>query len=216
MDLGGLPAIVDGDRDAEGPGILLTHGAGGDKSGEGLQALAQGLAENGHLVVRFDLPYRAAGRKTPPKAESSVGGFVEALAAAEGEFGIKDWVVGGKSYGGRVASLAVADGMGASGLLFYGYPLHAPGKKASPRIEHWPAIKAPSIFLQGTNDALCDVDILKTHLGDLGAVHRLVLVQGGDHSLKVAAKRSADGKAASPSKVLGELAAEISAWLAKL
>jgi predicted alpha/beta-hydrolase family hydrolase len=216
IDLGGLPAIAEGSPSSGSPGVLLSHGAGGDKSSKGLTALAKGLSDAGHFVVRFDLPYRVAGRSSPPKAEQSIPGFVGALEAARTQFPGHNWVVGGKSYGGRVASLGVAQGMEAAGLLFYGYPLHAPGRKANPRTDHWSDIGVPALFLQGSNDALCDLDILKTHLDELGSSHQLIVVEGGDHSLKVTAKRAPDGKATSEEEVAKGLAPQISSWISKL
>ena len=128
-----------------GAGALLTHGAGGDCRGPGLPALAGGLAGLGHPGGRFDLPYRVAGRKTPPTAELSAPAFTGALAAARSTRpDVPAWDVGGKSYGGRVASRAVARGLDAGGLVFYGYPLQPPGRPDRLRVDHWPAIGVPS------------------------------------------------------------------------
>lgn len=124
-----VPAEVDGPESSDRVHFLLTHGAGGDRNTAGLKALSLGLAEHGYLVVRPDLPYRAAGRSTPPLAERSVPGFNNIVASAREQFGPDAlWVVGGRSYGGRVASLAVAGGLDAAGLLLYSYPL-APARE---------------------------------------------------------------------------------------
>lgn len=215
--IAGLPALVDEPSSQEGPAVLLTHGAGGDMRGAGLAALARGLVERGHLVVRFDLPYRAAGRRSPPAAEASVEGFRAALEDARERFapGVV-WAVGGKSYGGRVASLAVAEGLAAAGLVFYGYPLHAPGKTKGPRVDHWPAIRVPCLFLQGTRDPFCDLDLLARNIGLLPGGGTTQGVEGGDHSLKVAAGRGPGGRARAESDVLAELAGDVAAWLACL
>jgi uncharacterized protein len=197
-----------------GTGLLLTHGAGGDCRGAGLEALARGLATLGHSVGRFDLPYRVAGRRTPPKAEQSAPAFAEALGEARREHpGVAAWVVGGKSYGGRVASLAVAGGLEAAGLVFYGYPLHPPGRPDRLRVDHWPSIRVPCLFLEGTADPFCNLDLLKQHLPSLGAPATLEVVDGGDHSLAVTASRSPDGRARSASDVLGALAPVVAGWL---
>lgn len=169
----------------------------------------------GHLVVRFDLAYREAGRASPPAAEKSVPGYFDVFDAARSEHGEERWVVGGKSYGGRVASLAVAAGMGARGLIFYGYPLHAPGRADRPRVEHWGDIGVPSLFLQGSNDAFCDLVVLRDHLGLLQDA-RLEVVQGGDHSLKVSASRAPDGVARSPERVLSDLEPVIAEFLGNI
>ena len=216
LTIGGLPALIDEPKKDSAIPLVLTHGAGGDMSGAGLTALAEGLAERGHLVVRFDLPYRAAGRKSPPAAEKSIEGFVSVLEEAKDKFGKQDWILGGKSYGGRVASMAVANGLEAKGLLFYGYPLHPPGRPESLRVSHWPSITAPCLFLEGTNDPFCDLKLLEKHLPKLGGKHETVVIQGGDHSLKVSGGQSKEGKARSAQNMMSELAGTVSEWATSL
>jgi predicted alpha/beta-hydrolase family hydrolase len=165
------------------PSVMLTHGAAGDKDSKGLVALSGALTEAVYRVVRFDLPYRTAGRASPPKAELSVPGFAELFEEITERIG-GNWVVGGKSYGGRVCSLGVAGGIPAVGLLFVGYPLHPPGKPEKLRVEHWPKIKVPTFFLQGSRDAFCTIALLKKNLPKLGGDFTLELVEGADHSLK--------------------------------
>jgi predicted alpha/beta-hydrolase family hydrolase len=196
-------------------GVLLTHGAGGDSRGAGLTALARGLARLGHPVGRFDLPYRVAGRRTPPKAELSAPAFGDALASARiAQPDVAAWAVGGKSYGGRVASLAVAGGLDAAALVFYGYPLHPPGRPDRLRVDHWPSIRVPCLFLEGTADPFCDLDLLREHLPSLGGPAMLEVVEGGDHSLAVAATRSPDGHARPTDEVLSGLVPAVATWLA--
>lgn len=212
---------------AGGAGIplLLTHGAGGDAAGAGLAALATGLAGAGHLVVRFNMAYREAGRATPPAAEKSVPGYLAAYADCRHQLdqpGSGPWALGGKSYGGRVASLAVSAGRAvgseagveAAALVFYGYPLHPPGRPESLRVAHWPAINVPCLFLQGTEDPFCDLDLLRRHLPELGGPATLHVVDGGDHSLQVRGAKAPDGRARSSAAVMAALAPIVSAWLA--
>ena len=201
--------------ESDGVPFLLTHGAGGDRDGPGLVALARGLADRGHPVVRANLPYREAGRPLPPKAERMVAAVAAISRSAQRAIATdRGWVVGGKSYGGRVASMAVAEGSvpHAIGLLFYGYPLHPPGKPDRPRIDHWPRIAIPCLFLQGTHDAFGGEDILRSHLTDLGGPATVEVVVGGDHSLAVPASRSDDGRRRQEGEVLGILAEPVSGW----
>lgn len=199
-----------------GPCFFLTHGAGGDLNTVGLRALADGIAGLGYLVVRSDLPYRAAGRASPPLAEKSVPGFSRTFEAVRARFGPAErWVVGGRSYGGRVASMAAAAGMEAAGLLFYSYPLHRPGDPSAPRVGHWPMIKVPTLFLQGSKDPFCDLLLLRAHLGDLGAPSTVHVIEGGDHGLKVAGANSPDGKARSEKVVIAALASVVQQWAAR-
>ena len=202
------------DGEATPPFFFLTHGAGGDRNTPGLMALAEALAANGHLVVRADLPYRAAGRSTPPAAEKSVPGFTQSFLDAKRRFGPEvPWVVGGRSYGGRVASMAVAEGLEVAGLVLYSYPLHRPGDPSQPRVAHWPRIKVPTLFLEGTNDPFCDLDLLSAHLPELSGPATVHLIPGGDHTLKVAAARAPDGKARSERSVVLSLAPVIESWI---
>ena len=113
-----VTAVVHQPAEPRAPGVLLTHGAGGDLDSAGLVALAEVLAGLGHVTVRANLPYRESGRKAPPRAESSakvLPSLVESARASVGGtpgWAESPWILGGKSYGGRVASLAVAGGLG--------------------------------------------------------------------------------------------------------
>lgn len=211
---GEVEAVADVPRAPRGPALILTHGAGGDLSGAGLAALAGELAALGHVAVRFNLPYREAGRSSPPAAGRSVPAYRAAFEQARARLGPRrSWVAGGKSYGGRVASLAVAQGLATAGLLFYGYPLHPPGKPERLRVDHWPAIGVPCLFLQGSRDPFCDLDLLRAHLGSLGAPGTLHVVEGGDHSLRVAVPRAPGGRGRSEREVLAGLAEVVAGWL---
>jgi uncharacterized protein len=194
------------------PATLLAHGAGGDLDGAGLTALAETIAAVAGPAVRTNLPYREAGRRLPPKAEASVAAYRTIRDSAAVHLGVDRWVVGGKSYGGRVASLAVAAGMPAAGLVFYGYPLHLAGRPERPRVDHWPAIEVPCLFLQGERDPLCDLDLLGAHLDRLGGDATVHVVEGGDHSLRVSRAASPDGAAMAEEVVIAGLADVIADW----
>jgi predicted alpha/beta-hydrolase family hydrolase len=199
------------------PSVLLTHGAGGDLHTPGLKALSAGLARAGHLVVRADLPYLAAGRKTRPAAEKSVDGFIALANDARQRFGPDDsWVFGGRSYGGRVASMAVAVGLRAAGLLFYSYPLHRPGKQSELRVQHWPMVNVPSLFLEGTRDPFCDLELLDKHLSSLGAPATVHVIAGAEHTLKVPAAHAQGGKAQSEEASVEAVVPVVTEWLRSL
>ncbi|MEX0832204.1 MAG: alpha/beta family hydrolase [Nitriliruptoraceae bacterium] len=229
------------------PAVLLVPGAGGTLATPGLVALAEMLAALGATVVRANLPYREAGRRTPPRAEASVNHFTQILASAdEAVGGAGRWVIGGKSYGGRVASMAVADELGDAalqgagpqggglhtavleadgldsagprvvGLLCYGYPLHPPGRPDRLRVDHWPRITVPGLFLQGDRDPFCDLDLLRAHLPDMAGPATLHVVDGGDHSLRIPRAASSTGAVVSESEVVASLAPMAAAWLSDL
>lgn len=224
-----VTAVLHLPDDPTGPPVLLTHGAGGDLDGDSLVALAEVLADLGCTVVRANLPYREEGRRAAPRAEASVAPFLslwrsaDRLLVDEGhtEAG-SAWVLAGKSYGGRVASLAVADEPAdgpappAAGLLFYGYPLHPPGKPEKLRVAHWPRIGVPCLFLQGDRDTFSSGDLLEQHLTKLPRRATLELVRGGDHSLRITGKASPDGRPHNPVAVIRGLSPVVADWLASL
>lgn len=195
------------------PAFLLTHGAGGDLDDPGLAALCDGIAAQGHLVVRANLPFREAGRRSPPRADRAVPGFVALVTAVRELAPRTPWVLGGKSYGGRVASMAVAEGLPAAAMLFYGYPLHPPGKPDKVRVDHWPDVPVPCLFLQGDHDPFDDQHQLEGLLRRFPRRARVHVVRGGDHSLKVAGKHAPDGRARPAHEVTAELAPVIERWL---
>lgn len=199
------------------PNLLLTHGAGGNLSSPGLKAFSSALAGKGHLCVRANLPYRQAGRKSPPSAEKSVPGFRRAFDEVRAELGPDSvWVAGGRSYGGRVASMAAAEGLDTAGLIFFPYPLHRPGDPDRPRIDHWRRISVPCLFIQGTKDPFCDVAVLEKSMPVLGAESMLLLVEGGDHSLRVGAGKGSSAAAKREDAVFAEIMEDVLQWLGRL
>ena len=218
-----VPAARDGVVDAvtyrperpQGRPVLLVPGAGGSLDSEPLVALADAIARCGHRVVRANLLHHQAGRRAP-RAETAVPGFREILTAAHLLLGApseEHWILGGRSYGGRVASLAVASGTPAAGLLFSGYPLHPPGRPDRLRVDHWPNVGVPCLFIQGDHDPLAEVALLRTHRRKLPRRSELVVVPGGDHALRVTRARSPDGVARSPTTALAEVEPELARWL---
>lgn len=214
--MAGVSAAVHRPDRPRGCGVLLVPGAGGTFEGEGLTALAGLFADLGHPTVRANLPYREVGRP-PPGAEHSVGSFGRVVAAARQA--LPDvpgpWVLGGGSYGGRVATMVVAEGHPAAGLVCYGYPLHPPGRPDRPRVHHWLEVAVPVLFLQGDRDPFCDLDLLRAHLDRLArpTVH---VVAGGDHVLRVTKRASPTGTASSPAVTVAGLRTVAAAWSAAL
>ena len=208
-----LTVAVHRPRRRRRPSVLLTPGAGGDLDGEGLVALAEVLVSQGHQVVRGNLPHHELGRRAP-RAERSVEPLGGLLAAAREHLGDRrPWILGGKSYGGRVASLAVAGGLGALGLVFYGYPLHPPGRPERLRVEHWSHVGVPCLFLQGTADPFCDLALLEGQLRRLPRRSTLHVVEGGDHSLRVPRAASPTGQAIPAAESVRGLSKVLAEWV---
>lgn len=198
---GAVSAQLDG---PEGGSLLvLAHGAGNDMHTPLFDGLAEGLASRGVATLRFNFPYKERGRRAPDPE----GVLRDAwLAAFEHGTGLSDRVwVGGKSLGGRIASLMVADGVVAAGIVFVGYPLHPPGKPERMRDAHLRSIDAPMLFLQGTRDPFARWDLLQPLVERLGERATLHPVEGGDHSFRVRGQPKDD---AGTGRRLGEVAGD--------
>lgn len=132
--------------------VLIAHGAGTGKDHPFLTGFAAALGEQGLATFRFNFPYVEAGRRMPGPAAHAIATWDAAVAFARtADPAATVWAVG-KSYGGRMASMAVAQGLAVDGLAYLGYPLHPPGRPDKPRVEHLPAITVPQLFVAGTND----------------------------------------------------------------
>ena len=182
--------------------LALGHGAGRDMEDPILEGAAAALAEADISCLRFNFPYRERGSKAPDR-EPVLRDAWQAAFATAAEHGSPAWV-GGKSLGGRIASMEVADGLPAGGLVFLGYPLHPPGRPERIRNAHLPGIRVPMLFLQGTRDAFATPELLEQTLQMIGASATLHPIEGGDHSFRVRGKPKDDE---GTGRMLGEIAA---------
>ncbi|QZT60587.1 alpha/beta family hydrolase [Mycolicibacterium austroafricanum] len=164
--------------------VALTHGAGGSRESPMLQALCEEWARRGWLAVRYNLPYRRRRPKGPPSgsAAADMAGIVEAVttvrALADGPV-----IAGGHSYGGRLTSMAVADGLHVDVLTLFSYPLHPPGKPERARTEHLPRITVPTVFTHGTADPFGTLDELRSAADLVAGPTEIVEVTGARHDL---------------------------------
>jgi len=168
---------------ARGPdGLVLTHGAGGNAESPLLVAVADAFASRGVSVLRCDLPFRQASPRGAPSPAGSVGdraGLRAALAVlrkrARGRL-----FLGGHSYGGRQASLLVAEEAAlVTGLLLQSYPLHPPGKPHELRTAHLPRVRVPTLFVHGTRDPFATLDELNAARALIAAPCAVLTVQAG-------------------------------------
>ena len=169
-------------------GLIFAHGAGNDMNHPLLVSVSQGLAEKGFITLRFNFPYKEKGIKRPDPQGKLIQTWLCAYDFLKSGYTCKsDKIMAvGKSMGGRVASQMVAQGlMDVDGLIFLGYPLHAPGKKDKLKDEHLYHIKVPVLFFAGTRDSLCDLSQLKRVLHKLACPWDLDIIDGGDHSFKL-------------------------------
>jgi hypothetical protein len=143
-------------------------------------------------TMRFNFPYIERGRRSPDPERVLRETWLAAFEAASEREDGRGVLAGGKSLGGRIASMCAADGMPAAGLVFLGYPLHAPGKTEKLRAEHLERIRVPMLFLQGTRDPFANPDLLKDVLSRLGKGAVLEPVEGGDHSFRIRGVKADD------------------------
>jgi hypothetical protein len=170
--------------------LVLAHGAGAGMEHPFMAGFARAIAGDGVATMRFNFLYIERGRRSPDPErvlrEAWLAAFDGATAAAAG----RPVLAGGKSLGGRIASMCVADGMPAAGLVFLGYPLHPPGRPERIRDEHLDRIAVPMLFLHGTGDPFAQPTLLAGVVKRLGDRAALVEVEGGDHSFNVRGHRA--------------------------
>jgi predicted alpha/beta-hydrolase family hydrolase len=169
--------------------VLLAHGAGADMNAAALTTVADALADAGVPSLRFDFPYRRAGRRAPdrpPVLEAAVRAAAADLARRADLPAVR-LVLGGRSMGGRICSLVAADGaepLPALGLALLGYPLHPPGKPETLRVEHFKRLTMPVLFASGTRDAFGTPAELKRHAKKVKGPVTFHWVETGDHGFK--------------------------------
>ncbi len=181
----GTPMIFDG---PEGGGtIVLAHGAGAPMDSAPMTAIARGLAAEGLRVARFEFPYmrrkRETGERRPPDREPVLRAawlaVIEELGGGDRLAG--RLIIGGKSMGGRMASL-IADEAGVRGLVCLGYPFHPPGQPERLRTAHLRDLRTPTLIIQGTRDPFGTPEDVQGY--ELSPAIQVVWLEDGDHSLK--------------------------------
>jgi uncharacterized protein len=206
--------LFDGPEDARVT-IVLAHGAGAPMDSASMNATAKAFAEAGFRVARFEFGYMAARRdghrKPPPKAETVMPEYVAAvddLGPTNGPL-----LIGGRSMGGRVASMvadALFDAGRIAGLVCLGYPFHPPGRPTQLRTKHLVGLQAPALIVQGTRDEFGVPDEVKGY--DLAKTIELHWVEDGDHDLKP--RKSVTGIGAA--EALKQIAAKVKDWTGRI
>jgi predicted alpha/beta-hydrolase family hydrolase len=202
------------DRNRAGVSLILAHGAGANQMSAFMVRFASALAARGIDTVTFNFLYSEARRRVPDRNDKLEACWRKVIGAFhDGKFGKRaaadKLFIGGKSMGGRIASQVAASiafsgevdtrfavenastqraSSDTAGLVLLGYPLHPPGQPDKLRTKHLPAIRAPLLVVQGSRDAFGTPDELRPILDQLAAPAELYVVEGGDHSYKVAKK----------------------------
>ena len=202
IDNAPIAALIDEASDPRAI-VTLAHGAGADMHHHFLESVATRLATSGITCLRHQFPYTHGGRR---RIDSKP--VLLATIRAVAEFARTRWpslpqFVGGKSMGGRMATLAAAQAplAAARGLILLGFPLHPPGAISIERAAHMPRVALPALFVQGTRDAMGSVELLRTCLPPRGRIH---VIDHADHGFAVLRRSGRD-----PAAVLDELVAAV-------
>lgn len=189
--------------------FVFAHGAGAGMRHAFMEAFALRLAARRVATFRYEFPYMEKRTARPDPRPVLFAAVRAAVAAAAQAAPGLPLLAGGKSMGGRMTSMAAAEEplAGVSGIVFVGFPLHPAGAPSTERGEHLARVGVPMLFLQGTRDALADLDLLRPITDGLGARATVHVIDGADHSFHVL-KRS--GR--TDSDVLDELASTVSDW----
>ena len=165
--------------------FVLAHGAGGHMADRGMERLAAALCDQGLGIVRFNFLYRESGSRRLDPMPRLVECFAAVVAHTARELGAGRTILGGRSMGGRAASMMAADGFECDGLLLLAYPLHPPGKPEKLRSAHLPKIHVPVLCINGTRDAFCTRELMETALESVRASWTMHWIEGADHSFRV-------------------------------
>ena len=213
---GDLQGDLQGPRTGADRAVLLAHGAGADRNAPALVAVADALAEAGIPSLRFDYPYRSAGKRAPDRAPVLDAATRAAAAELARRTGLppERLVLGGRSMGGRYCSLVVGapdDPVPALGLLLLGYPLHAMGKPDQRRDDHFKRLHCPVLFVSGTRDSLAPRPVLTRSARKVKGPVTLHWLETADHGFRPL-KRSGQ----SVETVLSDVAETCVTWVGAL
>ena len=204
IDVDGTPVSGVYSRPADAAAtIVVAHGAGAGMEHPFMSGFTRAMHDLGYATLRFNFAYREAKRRFPDRPPVAIATWRAALAAAAERAGsstggddarsggaVEPIWASGKSFGGRMASMAVADGMSAAGLIFLGYPLHPPGRPEKARDEHLPGITVPMLFLQGRNDPFAiPNEQLDEVVARIGPTATLEWIEDANHSFEVKGRK---------------------------
>jgi predicted alpha/beta-hydrolase family hydrolase len=192
---------------------VFAHGAGAGMEHPFMAALATGLAARGIAVLRFQFPYMEQGSKRPDPPKVAQAVVRAAVAEAGRRLAGVPLFAGGKSFGGRMTTQAQAAEPlpGVHGIVLPGFPLHPAGKPGIDRAAHLADVQLPLLFLQGTRDALADIDLMRKVTGSLGTRATLHVIDGADHSFHVLVRSGRNDQ-----QVREELLDTMAAWMMAL
>ena len=189
--------------------FVCAHGAGGNMNDAGMQKMAKALVNKGVNLVRFNFLYKEKKSGRPDAMPKLKDCFAAVVDKTRAELEPKKLIIGGRSMGGRAASMMASEDYACDGLLLYAYPLHPAGRPEKLRDAHLPQIKVPVLCFNGTRDALCTPELMEEALKTVTTAWTMQWINGADHSfhvLKSSGRSDAD--------VMNEIADTSSTWLA--
>jgi uncharacterized protein len=191
--------------------FVFAHGAGGRMDDRSVLAMSDALRARGTGIVRFNFPYRERGAGRPDPMPRLITCLEAVVAHVRATLKPNVLVTGGRSMGGRAASMFASQGANSDGLLLLAYPLHPPGQTSKLRADHLAAIQVPVLCINGTRDDFCQKPLMEQVLTGVGSNWRMHWLGDADHSFHVL-KRSGRSNA----DVLTEAADTASAWIGAL
>jgi predicted alpha/beta-hydrolase family hydrolase len=200
-----------GAGDGRLPLFVCAHGAGGSMADRGMLATASAFRDHGVGVVRFNFLYKEKGSGRPDPMPLLMATTAAVVAHARAALAPERLVIGGRSMGGRAASMLAADGFDADGLLLLAYPLHPAGQPGKLRDAHLPRIRMPVLAFSGTRDALCTRELMERALATVTAPWDMRWIEGADHSFHVL-----KSSGTTDATVMDGIAATSAAWLGRL
>ena len=186
--------------------LVFAHGAGAGMMNSFMQKMSEQLASYGIATFRYNFPYMENKKKSPDPKGIVLAAVRSAVVEARKKLPGVPLFAGGKSFGGRMTSTAESENHldDVRGIVFFGFPLHPPGKASDERAIHLYKVKVPMLFLQGTRDSLADLKLLRPVCNKLGKLAELYVIEGADHSFRVRGKKEDD--------VIIELALKVKDW----
>ncbi len=191
--------------------FVCAHGAGGNKDDRGMLATRDALRARGIPLVRFNFLYKEKGSGRPDPMPRLMETVSAVVARVRGELRPEVLVIGGRSMGGRAASMLAAEGFPCDGLLLLAYPLHPAGQPEKLRDAHLPDIRVPVLCFSGTRDELCRRDLMEAVLPRVTTDWRMHWVEGADHSFHVLKSSGRTDR-----EVMDEIGAATQEWIAGL
>jgi uncharacterized protein len=204
-----VSAMYDACEDPAAPVFLCAHGAGGNLADRGVVRTAAVLRSIGLHTVRFNFAYRERQSSRPDQMPKLTACIEAVVTRVRQELNPRRLLLGGRSMGGRAASVLASQGFTCDGLILLAYPLHPPGRPQQLRSEHLPNITVPVLCINGTRDEFCTPSLMDEVLATVGPHWRMHWVRGADHSFHVLKSSGRNDE-----DVMREIGATTAAWVA--